>query len=212
MRKRLNIRRSFTLIEILTVVTITVLLMMLALPAFEKMTVGTGVDAAARAVGGQLRLARQYAITNREYVAVLLPGAETVGDTDYSDRRYVAFRACIVDSSDVFQDWIPNTKWEFVPIGAVIPQVSGASDLDDPYNHLSADNATTIASVPDADAGIEIRAIMFAPSGKLAGGLEKRIQIVEGAFAEGAAAPILRNTENHNTLVVDTYTGRVSYE
>lgn len=212
MRHSRHKTRRFSLIEILVVVSITFLLMMLALPAFEKITVGTGVDAAARAVGAQLRLARQYAITNRQYVAVLLP-AQNFDDTN---SRYVSFRTCIVDNpgSDPtasFDSWIPNTKWEFVPSGGVLAQL----------RHQSAGGYDTLQTPPadvpgkrvdnvDNDSGEDnIRAIIFAPTGKVLGNTQILI-VAEGANTGGAL--LIRNDDNTINLIIDTYTGRVSYE
>ncbi len=217
MRKRLNIRRPFTLIEILTVVTITIMLMMLAMPAFEKMTIGTGVDAAARAVGAQIRLARQYAITNREYVAVLLPGAAGSA-TELEDKEYSAFRCCVVDSNRVFQDWIPNTKWEFIPAGAIVAEVdSDKETINTGYTPADGTYTTVTAIDEDGDSITDysgVRAIVFAPSGKISGVgvVGMFVTIIEGAVPSPNSAPIIRNIENHNFLHVDYYTGRVSYE
>ena len=82
--------RFFTLVELLVVVAIMGVIIAVGLPAFEKLTIGSGVDAAARQLSAQLRLARQYAISNRCKVAIVMPSSET-GIADMY--RYTSFPA-----------------------------------------------------------------------------------------------------------------------
>ena len=65
--------RAFTLVEILVVVGIMMLLMAIALPAFDAMTSGSGVKAGGRGIAQALKLSRSYSISNRQYVALVFP-------------------------------------------------------------------------------------------------------------------------------------------
>ncbi|HRR28572.1 MAG TPA: prepilin-type N-terminal cleavage/methylation domain-containing protein, partial [Victivallales bacterium] len=96
MKKRLC---SFTLVELLVVMAIMAMLLYIATPAFEKMAKGGGSELAARNIYNYLSLSRNYAITNRQFVAVLFP---MKGSTDYpssgipSNYYNSSYRACLV--------------------------------------------------------------------------------------------------------------------
>ena len=76
MRPTRNTRRRFSMIEIMLVLVIVSILLIIAMPAFNKLVLGSNVDGGARLVLSQIRLARQYAITNRVRIAVLLPAKD----------------------------------------------------------------------------------------------------------------------------------------
>ncbi len=192
-------RRRFTMVELLMVMVVITILITMMMPAFERLALGSGVQGAARAVSGQLRMARQHAITSRERVALLMPAGEISED----EKKWIAYRPCIVDNSNNWVAWVPNTEWQFVPTGAVIAQVGAPDALGNPPS----DSTTMIADVPgEANA---IRAIVFTPTGRLVG-TNRILHIVEGAVANGQM--IIRNRDNYRTLEVDTYTGRTSYK
>ncbi len=176
------------MIELMVVMIIMSILLAMMMPAFERMAIGGGVDGAARAVGGQLRMSRQYAIANREYIALLLPGDEINDD----DKKFTAYRACIVTNptNPVFAEWVPNTEWQFLPTGAIIETVS---------------SGRTVNNVEGEDG---IRAIVFAPTGRVLGNTQQ-VRVVEGAVA--GDSPIIRNPDNFRLIEADTYTGRVTY-
>ena len=150
------IRRNFTLIEILMVLGLMAILLFIALPAFEKLAKGHGVELAARNITSKLGQARGYAITSREYVAVLMPTDTALGASltklpnDYIFRSY---KLCVVASNPTpstrtstlgippttvstavntftFKRWIPSEKWEFTPTGTAINHIiSGTAHI-----------------------------------------------------------------------------------
>lgn len=196
--------RAFTMLELLAVMLIMIIVMGIAIPVFNKLTMGTGVDASARVLGSQLRLARQHAITQREHVALLLPNSNL---SDVPDSTYVAFRPCVVDSSRVFQSWIDNTKWEFVPLGTIIAQVDASPGLDS-LPLPSDSTASLITAVPGATASV--RAVVFRPTGRIHAIDQRAVTLGEGMVAN--SVPQLRNAANIINIVVDQYTGRISFE
>ena len=81
----------FTLIEILLVVVIMVLLMSIMLPAFEDMASGGGLKAGTRQISQILKLARSYAITEKEYVGVVFPMILKKSDKSDYDKTSIGY-------------------------------------------------------------------------------------------------------------------------
>lgn len=199
----------FTLVEMLVVLVIMMIIIAVTLPAMKSFTLGSGVEGTARMVGAQLRLARQEAVSQRARIAVLFPTDNSLRE----ETAYTAFRSCIVDAQGDFDDtaggWVENAKWEFIPPGAVIAD----ADDDDPETaggDTSTGTMTTVDNVPNASGGRTngVRAIIFRSTGRIQDG-ERVVTIVEG-MVEGTT-PQARNSDNWIDLVVDHYTGRVSY-
>ncbi len=127
----MKICRQFTLIEILLVVTIMVIIMGFTAPAFSRITRGNAVDVSSRMVSGQLALARAEAVSKRQCIAVVMPGARfNPPSSDSSSAfHFTSFRSAIVeedaDGKFIFKKWFPGTEWTFLPNGAVIAEVDG---------------------------------------------------------------------------------------
>jgi prepilin-type N-terminal cleavage/methylation domain-containing protein len=250
--------RFFTLVELLVVVAIMGIIIAVGLPAFEKLTIGSGVDAVSRTVGAQLRLARQYAISNRCYVAVLFPSTQIA---DHIDQHYLGggwtepqknkidpllfstVRACLIQkpitpaTKLVFSDWIPNTKWELLPIGGLVFQTQDnavannrvfatatpAADRPTGNGSITAAMMTWVDGVPlpvdnDNDGKIgedasekynDIRAIVFKPNGGMYGGGQRNVVIGEGVFANHDI--LYRKGSNWLQININPYTGRVKF-
>lgn len=200
-------KTPFSLVELLTVMVIGALLLGITVPVVIKLTSSSSVSAAGRIVGASLRLARQEAIVRRRYVAVLLPADQ---GTD-PERKFTALRACYVTKSSgspttyTFSAWVPNTKWELLPTGAV------AWELDT-LKAISNTDATSgdfvVLDVPEP-APEDYRAIVFAPTGRVAGS-DKFLHLKEGFF-EASPRPRAKNADNWVEIKVDTYTGRVTF-
>lgn len=176
--------RPFTLVELLVVMVIMAILLGIAIAPFEKLATGTGVDAAARTVSSQLRLARQYAISNRTRVAVALPADQGPQE----DRKYTALRTFHEDSSGNWQP-VKNTQWEYLPTGAVIDPVEPAPAHTETIN------------------GDTYRAVVFKPTGALDHAGDITVTVYEGVFTDGTL--VSRNQSNKKEIVIDQYTGRV---
>ena len=183
----------------LVVLVIVAIVLGLAMPAFEKITVGTGVNAGSRAITGQLRLARQYAIANRKKIAVIMPAA----DFD-KDRLYTSMRACQQSPSTGNYTWVPETNWEFLPTGAVVHSIA---------------NGETVTVDPDDAAGTapnpaDVRAIIFKPTGAVQAPDPNStvvIHLKEG-FYDGSAVQVRGEGKNAVDVAINPYTGRISVE
>ena len=127
--------RNFTLVEIMTVLVIMGIIIAIAFPIIGNKMSGPVVNAGARELMGQLKLARQYAISSRKRVALLLPRADQITDDDYAQYRSASMRIVTVTRAAVFIEYAANTKWEFLPSGAFVDgnattDFSGSVDVD----------------------------------------------------------------------------------
>ncbi len=204
-------KHAFTLVELLAVIVIMTIIMGMAGPAFTKLFSGTGVESASRMIGSQLRLARQHAITQRTRVAVLLPGNQ--GGSTHDDKKFSAMRVCEVDDSNQFVRWVPNTKWVFLPNGAVVYEIDQTQGLTSSGGSIT-NACLTVTGIPGFGGGSnDSRAIIFRPTGRLPdnfGFASRYIFILEGAYA-GSDKPIVKNADNWIEIEVPPLTGRVAF-
>jgi len=103
---------GFTLIELLIVIAIMALVIGFSIPAFTGMGEGAKIDGAARNLKQACALARQWAVTNRQNVYLLLPNSSASGAAaDLKHRAYAIFTqtngTAIVTSpqGEFIQDW-----------------------------------------------------------------------------------------------------------
>ncbi len=223
MKKRLC---SFTLVELLVVMAIMAMLLYIATPAFEKMAKGGGSELAARNIYNYLSLSRNYAITNRQFVAVLFP---MKGSTDYpssgipSNYYNSSYRACLVKlngSNYEFVRWIPGETWQFLPTGTIILDAGKDKD-DDPVTNNSERNDDIDSSglidkvnFSDLSGGSssvdDVCGIIFKPTGDIVGST-RYIEIGEGKY-EGSSLVITNtNPSSLLSITISQYTGRISY-
>ncbi|HJO92047.1 MAG TPA: prepilin-type N-terminal cleavage/methylation domain-containing protein [Victivallales bacterium] len=219
-------RQKFTLIELLVVIAIIVIIFSISLPAFLKMTKGQSVEIAARTIGSKLNAVRAYAITNREYTALVFITNNEAISSRYKFRSY---RPCIVDGSNVFQSWVPDEKWDYLPNGTVLRGIQ-ASSVSHPtkfsknfesniYTDITAPTSKVILSTNPP-----LKGIIFKPTGDCEGS-RKIIIVGNGNYTYAAddttppntPAPnpqfnfTPKETDNYINITVDNYTGRVSY-
>lgn len=223
-------RRPYTLIELLAVIAIMALLMLIALPNLPKIARGAGADVAAVNIYNYLSLCRDYAITNRQYVAVVMPQADVNGTPSPAGKKIpdtcynAAYRACIVNnlsgSTADFVRWVPNETWQYLPTGSLILELDDSnSDAPIPnpsngttttINNVDFDDVrphgTTASSYQDVDT---IPAILFKPTGRAGG--QRYVEIGEGQYQGGSLTITNRDPAAYITVTVDQYTGRVSY-
>ena len=123
MKKRSE-RKFYTLIEIMTVIVIAALLFGIGIPAFTTMIQGSNMTVAIRQLSAKISAARAYAVSNRCNVAVLL--METGIKEEYC---YSAYRVCVVDSSNAFQEWIEDENWKTLPKGVLRNSVTNTTSV-----------------------------------------------------------------------------------
>lgn len=234
MSKHIRNTGYYTLIEILLVVGIMVILMSIATPSFVKTLRGQGSEFAARSIATKLNLARSYAISKRQYVALLMPQAGyPTASAPLNKYIHSAYRTCIVEKNDTsyyFQQWIQGENWEFLPEGVAIVEVDADDGVNlDAYGNLApANGAITLISpfplpaiapnkgVDCSDIGgsssmTDFAGIIFKPSGIATAG--RFIEIAEAKFEPSAGGVIVTNKKSASyvSIRIDQYTGRVTY-
>ena len=206
-----HISQAFTLIEMIAVIVIIACLAVVTVPAFVKLTKGQGVSLGVRTVNSKLNMCRDYAITKRDRVALLMPRA------DVGDNCFRCYRACIVDSSNTFVKWIPGENWGILDQGSAIMEadtdagVTFGSGNQDPQDgtYLQVNNVDLAGAGASAGAKNGVRAVIFKSTGMLASTDNIYVTIGEGAVQGGTFT--CTNTSNKLELIVDKFTGRISY-
>ena len=200
--KNIYQKSDFSLIELLAVIVIALILIGITIPAFNTLTKGQNVEAAARTIGSQLKAVRAYAITKREYIALIIPATASI-PANYLKKSY---RSCIVSSSYVFEEWVPGEKWEFLPTSAAILDVTNSPG----YTDGAFSSAKTVTGVNFSDIGggssVDAKAIVFTPTGKCAG-VRKYVVIGDAVVLEDGVS----STANQINITIDLYSGRISY-
>ncbi len=203
---------AFTLVEILVVLVVMAILMLIGMPAFEKIAKGQGAELAAREMVGKLKAVRAYAVSNRVYTALVLPSDELP-----DDYRFRSYRAAVVDSLGAFQYWVPNEKWNTLPTGvAFLDITSGAADTPDPaHSFLGAMPAITNADFSDMSGtspdNKTLNAVVFKPNGRLKSGNKTYLHLGEGKYSGGSLIVTNPDPNAYVTVNIDQYSGRVSY-
>jgi type IV fimbrial biogenesis protein FimT len=202
MRLTRNTRRRFSMIEIMLVLVIVSILLVIAMPAFNKLVLGSNVDGGARLVLSQIRLARQYAITNRVRVAVLLPAKDFPSDgTATGSTRYKAssVRSCIVDSGKNFVEYVAKTQWAFLPMSVYIDDITNAAEVD----------GVKFPELTSSDTANNVRSIIFLPSGSVEGGTDVGPIEIEEMILSGSSLQTKDAGSNKVSVTINWLTGRV---
>ena len=200
-------RKKFTLLELLVVMVVCLILLAISAPAFLSMSKGQSVDIAARNFGSQLKAARSYAIKNRENIALIIPTTENI----LNDYLYKSYRACIVDSSNNFEEWIDGEKWDFLPRGTAILEIDSSIDLNEIKNFSSTEkiNDINFSDIGGSSNTDNVNGIVFLPNGKCLGVRASGIFITIGDAA-GLESGV-NSIKNYIDINIDSFSGRISY-
>jgi prepilin-type N-terminal cleavage/methylation domain-containing protein len=197
----------YTLIELLVVIGVMAILLGISGPAFVSMMRGQGKDIAARSISSMLKLSRDYAVTQREHVAILFPESGSGLSDEY---KYSHFRPCIVWDADSssgtdwrWRSWIDGSSWNKLPTGLVSQIVTTAQ-----AETVNDADCTDIGATSTEDFD---RAIIFTPSGRTTRTSNIEFKISQGIVSGGA----IQSTDATNvgiTVTVNPYTARLSFE
>lgn len=185
----------YTLVEIMTVIVIAAILFGIGIPAFTTMIQGSNMTVAIRQLSAKISAARAYAVTNRCRVAVLL--METNIKTEY---RSSAYRVCVVNSENAFQEWIEDENWKTLPTGI--------------YRATLTNISTTVSNVDADDIGggtapLAPKALIFDSKGQLKLDERPKIKLKHGRYVEGSTMPVNTSGEDYE-LTINQYSGKVT--
>ena len=164
MKKR-AFKKFYTLIEIMTVIVIAAILFGIGIPAFSTMIQGSNMTIAIRQLSSKSAAARAYAVTNRCKVAVLLPTTNVKEDYCYS-----AYRVCVVDSSNAFQEWIEDENWKNLPKGVLRATVTNTTDVTADATDIGGSNTTYPALIFDSKGQMSNSSTITLRQGRYVGG------------------------------------------
>jgi prepilin-type N-terminal cleavage/methylation domain-containing protein len=223
---------AFTLMELLVVVAIIGVLMVVALPAFMKLTTAHGVDTASRHFAGILHQARQHAIANNVRARVILCTMQSPSQ----NRNVGAYTSYMVISEEKVSDWYgwrPLHSWQYLPQGTVFlstnglpaDQRAGAIELLQQWSDiLRTDRSSSNVYLADVGTNYAHRwrlntsqfggnfgTVEFLPSGQAS--RISTVIVAEGLIAGGWTLGWSKTTSlNHARIIVDDITGRIRIE
>ena len=109
-----HLRNGFTLIELLAVVAIMSIILIAAIPMFQTMG-KRDLGPAAAQLRATLRLARQYAVTQRQAVYVIFPVNNDEASVDDVDKLLRAYAVVATNAMTRSYEYI--TDWKYLPQG-----------------------------------------------------------------------------------------------
>lgn len=225
MKKRLRIR-SFTLVEMLVVLSIIGVMLSVSLPAFSRLMAGQGVTGGARELGGMLRMTQAYAIGNNRYAALIIPGNQTsLTSIVPNSHKFRCYRPCVIQYNSTsetctFVNWVPNTKWEFLPDRTLVFYASTLNTTDSTtketftngkaINDVDFSDISSVSGANSVDISETSGAIVFKPDGSSFGYSPIQTIIGQGTYNNGTSTRT--STVDKITISVNPYTGRLSYD
>ena len=200
--------KKYTLVELLVVIAIMCAVMGAGLPAFVKMAKGNGISMESRNVPGKFRQAREFAITQRCYVAMIMPETTTTGGFyALADKNmlFTTYRFAVVNligGQFIFSRWIDGDSWIRMQTGTCISDVSAGActpvrnvdlrDIQDPANY-----------------GDIVRCVIIKPIGSLYLTTPLTITLKEATNVGGVLT--ITNNLNAVTFSINPFIGSVKF-
>lgn len=202
--------RRFTLVELMAAIVIIAIILAITAPAFTRLMTGSSVDTGTTMLSAQLSLARAEAASRRCKIAIVIYDVEVP----------TSFRAAWHTGGN--WEWLPGSKVEELPLGAVMvrfssgmPLLTEVDDIPTAFNTvkgLVTNPATLPADYEITLDGITYPAMIFGANGRAL--KPYYLVIVEGVVQKVGPDIQLQkaNLDNARILKVSPFTGRVSYE
>lgn len=199
-----TVRKFYTLVEIMTVIVIAAILFGIGIPAFTTMIQGSNMTVAIRQLSAKIQAARAFAVSNpnRSKVAVLL--METGIKEDYCCSAY---RVCVVDQDNKFQEWIEDENWKTLPKGVLRnPVTSPITVTEIPTADTNDIGGSSLTSAP---------ALVFKANGQLENSSSPTIELFQGRYVGGNIVYTERNNSGNvirHPIEVNKYSGKVTVQ
>jgi len=233
-----RIHRNFTLIELMAVMLLMGVLMVMMLPAFNRMIRGNKVDQVTSNLKLGLEQAQARAVSSRRPVALVLPTEQNDWTADADTQAVIPFcyggyRLAYVEATSVsgawkFLRWVPDSEWKNAPEGAMLVRVLIQSDSD--YKTIkegdgidsalsnpqtgSLSNLMTVKSVKVGSHTVDVGGLVFSPYGGLKSDKDMRLAVAEAVPSGSSVIYPSRDSTgpvNWQMLSINKFTGRVSY-
>lgn len=240
-RKKCFARKSgFTIIELIVVMLIMTMMLVVALPAFTHLNKDYKQQQAVQEVGGQVAIAKSYAMANHCYMAIVfpqkhelasLPGSEDAKESSGLPSYYNAScRIALVIKEDNgsfrFVMWMPDSNWLILPENTIIGEEGADFDtMDKKLKDVRIGDLTKIyknaPSEADMATTVDIeRYIVITPEGQMVidGNTDSgvmKIRITDGAYDRQTEKISLfersKGKQVYQTIEIDPLTCRVEY-
>jgi prepilin-type N-terminal cleavage/methylation domain-containing protein len=206
-----NNNRGFTLLEILTVVTVMAILTAISLPAINSMSNATGRQGAADTLLNVFEQARITALTNgvNSYVGFADESCSQLG-TDFPYHAYIIFRDR-VDSDPAGVQYVPVTKWMFLPKNISFKKNNCTSLFED-TNAVVPVPANNLPQLAD---GAALPAIVYTPTGSIrtpSNPENLRLYLYEGVFVNNRETLMSKNSTYFDRITFQRFTGRAEMD
>lgn len=186
-------RRGFSLIELLTVVCIIIILMAVALPAFNSITAGSNLNRAGQLVSDQISLARQEATSKNRDVQVVFYNL-----TDGPTKGWRGIKLMRVDQTPTGATANSASRFFQIPEGVIIS--SNAT-----YSPLLKAGSTGTTNLPNIGS-VQYASFRFRANGSLESGVSSANNFLTLQNVNDKSEPPV----NYYTIQVDALTGKVS--
>ena len=160
---------GFTLIELLAVIAIMAILLVAAVPAYNSFK-QKGLQGPVTQLMGTLRLARQYAITHRQYVYVVFPDDSDTYSPPIEVEKAFRSYAVLAMTNQTPAGFQYVTDWKYLPKGVVFYD---PDDVSAKANIIFHKNTVSPIKFPfpsdDTSFAIKHRimpAVLFKPNGR----------------------------------------------
>lgn len=206
------LRHGYNLVELVVTIAVLGTLLGLAMPAIRSIANASNLTLGSSSIANELKRARQHAIGQNRYVAVLMPTAQPSNQGGIDEIRYRAhsYRTCYLAGKPrydaatksyvgTFDGYLSASQWQFLPGGVFLAGKPG-EDGDGQTNGNWGPTATTNRcnsvdglNFPDSISSTQVhhvRAVMFrpngavmpAPTGGATSGTNTTIDVVKGGL------------------------------
>jgi Tfp pilus assembly protein FimT len=216
-------KSKFTMVELLTVMIIMIILFGVGAGALMGISNKKGPDGGVRMMNRMIELTRQYAITSNTRVALMMPMTSTQyvsftvqypDDSDIgqfpdssTDTPGIIVRPAVVDSTNKFLRWVPDTTWTIFP-----PSAYYASEyfVDPTKNWLSEVDYVKPTDDKRVIADGKIKALVFKPNGSLANTTKDAVIYVKPYSAGGGGTDFDLGSAHKYMITVGWLTGKIT--